>query len=173
LISRLIHIDRNDTQNVPNLQLRTLSLANFTKTRGIATLCLELFLHIFHGTQYQILSYGGHVRHCAMTLVRPSAKTLCNICRRDYALRVDAIKKQLPVRNKVSLTLDGWATANKLAISLVIAYYIDRICALSEGQLGFAEIDGLFYSRLESQQSMTGQGPTYWNMAAHTFEGRA
>jgi hypothetical protein len=30
-------------------------------------------------------------------LVLPSATTLINICRREYALTVDAIKKQLPL----------------------------------------------------------------------------
>jgi len=30
-------------------------------------------------------------------LVLLSATTLCNICRREYALTVDAIKKQLPL----------------------------------------------------------------------------
>jgi len=39
LTSRYIHIDRNDRQNVPNWQLRTLKLLNFFKTRGIATTC--------------------------------------------------------------------------------------------------------------------------------------
>jgi len=45
-----------------------------------------------------------------------SATTLSNICHREYALTVDAIKKQLPSRNKVSLALDGWTSTNKLAI---------------------------------------------------------
>ena len=40
-------------------------------------------------------------------LVLPSATTPSNICWRDYALSVDTIKKQLPIRNKVSLALDG------------------------------------------------------------------
>jgi len=40
-------------------------------------------------------------------LVLPSATTLSTICRREYALTVDAIKKQLPLRNKVSSALDG------------------------------------------------------------------
>jgi chaperone required for assembly of F1-ATPase len=58
-------------------------------------------------------------------LLLPSATTLSTICRREYALTVDAIKKQLPVQNKVSLALDGWTSANKLAIKSVIAYYMD------------------------------------------------
>jgi len=32
-----------------------------------------------------------------------SATTLCNICQRQYALTVDAMKKQLPIRNEVCL----------------------------------------------------------------------
>ena len=41
-------------------------------------------------------------------LVLLSATTLSNICLREYALTVDAIKKQLPSQNKVSLALDRW-----------------------------------------------------------------
>jgi hypothetical protein len=59
-------------------------------------------------------------------LVLPSATTLSNICRREYALKVDEIKKQLPIRDKVNLALDGWTSMNKLATTSVIAYYMDR-----------------------------------------------
>jgi len=83
-------------------------------------------------------------------LVLPSATTLSNICQREYALRLDAIKKQLPVRNKVSLALDRWTSTNKLAITSVIAYYMDRNWALLEVELAFYEIDRLFYSPFES-----------------------
>jgi len=58
-------------------------------------------------------------------LVLPSATTLLNICRREYAPTVDAIKKQLPSQNKVSLALDGWTSTNKLTITSGIAYYMD------------------------------------------------
>ena len=54
-------------------------------------------------------------------LVLPSAPTLSNIRRREYALTADAIKKQFPVQNKLSLALDGWTSTNKLAITSVIA----------------------------------------------------
>jgi hypothetical protein len=40
-------------------------------------------------------------------LVLPSATTLSNICQMEYALTVDAIRKQLPVQNKVSVASDG------------------------------------------------------------------
>jgi len=83
-------------------------------------------------------------------LVLPSATTLSNICRREYALTVDAIEKQLPIRNKVSLALDGWTSTNKLAIMSVIAYYMDRIWALREVQLAFDEVDHLIGSCFES-----------------------
>jgi len=83
-------------------------------------------------------------------LVLPSATTFSNICRREYALTVDAIKKQLPIRNKVSLALDGWTSMNKLAITSVIAYNMDRNWALGKVQLAFDEVDRLFGSRFES-----------------------
>jgi len=83
-------------------------------------------------------------------LVLPSAMTLSNICRREYALTVDAIMKQLPLRNKVSLALDRWTSTNKLAIMSVVAYSMDRNWALREVQLTFNEVDCLFCSRFES-----------------------
>jgi hypothetical protein len=83
-------------------------------------------------------------------LVLPLATTLSNICQRDYALTVDAIKNQLTLRNKVSLALDRWSSTNKLAITSVIAYYMDRNWALLEVQLAFNEFDRLFYSHFES-----------------------
>jgi hypothetical protein len=83
-------------------------------------------------------------------LVLPSATTISNICRREYALTVDAIKKQLPIRNKVSFTLDRLTSPNKLAITPVIEYYMDRNLALREVHLLFDEVDRLFCSRFES-----------------------
>ena len=83
-------------------------------------------------------------------LVLPSAMTLINICRRDYALTVDAIKKRLPSQNKVSLALDGSTSPNKLTITLVIAYFMDENLALCEVQLAFNEVDHLFLSCFES-----------------------
>jgi len=83
-------------------------------------------------------------------LVLPSATTLSNICQREYALTVDAIKKQLPIRNKVSLALDRWTSTNKLTIPSVIIYYMDQNWALREVQLAFDEVDRLFCSRFES-----------------------
>ena len=59
-------------------------------------------------------------------LVLLSASTLRNICQTEYTLTVDAIKKQLPSRNKVTLALDGWTLTNKLAITLVVANYMDQ-----------------------------------------------
>jgi len=63
---------------------------------------------------------------------------------------VDAIQKQLPIRNKVSLALDGRTSTTKLAITSVIAYYMDQNWALREVQLAFDEVDRLFGSRFES-----------------------
>jgi len=106
-------------------------------------------------------------------LVLPSATTFGNIRRREYAMAVDAIEKQLPSRNKVSLVLDGWTSKTKLAITLVIAYYMDRNCALHEVQLRFDEVDRRFLSHFESELRMIGQGPTHWSKASRTFEGCA
>jgi len=82
-------------------------------------------------------------------LVLPSATTLSIIYRREYALTVDAIEKQLPLRNKVSLSLEGWTSTIKLAITSVIAYYMDRNWALREVQPAFDEVYRLFCSHFE------------------------
>jgi hypothetical protein len=63
---------------------------------------------------------------------------------------MDAIKKQLPIRNNVSLTLDTWTSTNKFAITSVIDYYMDRNWALREVQLAFDVVDRLFCSRFKS-----------------------
>jgi len=61
---------------------------------------------------------------------------------------------------------------NILAITSVIAYYMDRNWALREVQLAFDEVDRLLCSSFESKLRMIGQGPTYWSKASRTFEGR-
>jgi len=106
-------------------------------------------------------------------LVLPSTTTLSYIWRREYALTVDPIMKQLPSRNEVSFALDRWTSLNKLAITWVIAYYMDSNWALHEVQLTFDEVDRLFISPFESYLRMICAGPTYWNKAIRTFEGRA
>jgi len=83
-------------------------------------------------------------------LVLPLAMTLSNIWRREYALTVDAIKKQLQSRNKISLAWDGWISTNELAITSVIAYYMDQYWALREVQLACYKVDRVFVSRFES-----------------------
>jgi len=83
-------------------------------------------------------------------LLLPSATTLSNTCRREYVLTVDAIKKQLPSQNKVSLALDGWISTNKLARTSVNSYYMDRNWASREVQLGFDEVYCLFFSAFKS-----------------------
>ena len=79
-------------------------------------------------------------------LVLPYATTLSNICPREYGLIVDAFRKQLPIRNKVSFALDGWTSTNKLAITLGIAYYMVWNWSLLEVRLAFNEVDRLFSS---------------------------
>jgi len=79
-----------------------------------------------------------------------SATTVGNIRQREYSLTMDAIKKQLPSHNEVSLALDGWTSPNKVAILSVISYYLDRNWALREIQLAFNEVDRLFFTRFKS-----------------------
>jgi len=76
--------------------------------------------------------------------------TLSNIYWREYALTVDAIKKQLPSRIKVSLALDEWISPNKLALTSGIAYNKDRNWALCEVQLVSDEVDRQCFSHFES-----------------------
>jgi len=104
-------------------------------------------------------------------LVLLSASTLCNIWWREYSLTVDANKKQLPSRNKVSLALDGWTSTNKLARMLVIVYYTDQNWALREVLLAFYKLDCNFFPYSTRQLSIIGQGSTYWSKVSHTIEG--
>jgi len=83
-------------------------------------------------------------------LVLPSASTISIIGGREYALTVDAIEMQLPLRNDVSLALNGWTSTNKLAITSVYANFMDRNWALREVQHDFNEVDCLFCSRFET-----------------------
>jgi hypothetical protein len=88
----------------------------------------------------------------------------------EYTLAVDAIKKQLRSRNKVSLALGRWISRNKLAISSVIACYMDRNWPLQALQLALDEFDSPFFFYFESSLRITGRGSTYWSMASRTFE---
>ena len=83
-------------------------------------------------------------------LVLPATTTHSNICWRGYLLTVDAINKQLLLQNNVRLALDGWISINTLAITSVIAHYMDRNLALCEVQLAFDEVDRLIISGFES-----------------------
>jgi len=79
----------------------------------------------------------------------PAASTVSNNCWREYSLTVDAIKKQFPSGNNVSLVLDEWRSMNKSPITSVIAYYIDRNWELREVQLAFDKVDSMLSSYFE------------------------
>jgi hypothetical protein len=83
-------------------------------------------------------------------LVLPSTTTLSNICRREFTLTVDAMKKQWPIRNKVSIALEGGTLKSKLAIMSVIACYMERNWALREVQIATDEVDRLVCFSFES-----------------------
>jgi len=74
-------------------------------------------------------------------LVLPSATTLSYACGRDHALSVDAIWKSLQSQKDVSLALDGWTSPNKLAITSVMAHYVEQNLALHQVQLTINEVD--------------------------------
>jgi len=82
-------------------------------------------------------------------LVLPSVIALSNICRREYAMSVDAITKQLPSQNNVSVACDGCTSTNKRAIMSVITYYMDWNWALHKVQCTFVEVDHLCFSGFE------------------------
>jgi hypothetical protein len=86
---------------------------------------------------------------------------------------VDAIKKHVPLLNKVCLASNGWTSMNKLAITLVNAYNMDQNWALREVQLDFDQVDRLFYSSFVSELRMIGEGPTNRSKDNCTFGGRA
>jgi hypothetical protein len=79
-----------------------------------------------------------------------SASTIRKICPREYALTVDAIKKQLPSPNEISLASDRGTSPNKLAIMTVVAYNMDQNCALHEVQHACIQVVHLFFSRFDN-----------------------
>jgi hypothetical protein len=54
---------------------------------------------------------------------------------------VNAIKKQLQSQNKVSSALDRWTSTNIIAVTSVIAYYMDRNLGFCDIQLACDEVD--------------------------------
>jgi len=72
----------------------------------------------------------------------------------------------------VQLWMD-WTSTNKHAITLVIAYYLDRYWALHEVQPTFDEVDHPFISFFKCSLQMLGQGPTHCRKVSRTFERRA
>ena len=105
-------------------------------------------------------------------LVLPSRSTLSNICRREYTLTIEAIINELPESNKVSLALDGWTSTTKLAITSVIAYYIDRNWNLKEVQLAFDEVCTPPISRGHTMKTnnLEGERKAYWRTTSRPFE---
>jgi len=82
--------------------------------------------------------------------VLPSTSTQSNICRREFTLTVDEIKKQLPSRNKVSLAMDLGTSPNKLAVMLGVAYYMDAHRALRKLQFALDKVDSQLFSLFQS-----------------------
>jgi len=93
--------------------------------------------------------------------VLPFASMWSMIWLREYALTVEAFKKQSLSRNKVSSALHVWTLKNKLAILSVIADYLDRNWALREVQIAFDEVNGLLFPSFKSQSRIISQGSIY------------
>jgi len=106
-------------------------------------------------------------------LILPSVTTVSNICWSEYELTVQAVIKQLPLRNKGILVLDGWISMNNLAITSVIPYYMDQNWALREVQLGWDDVNLPLFSGFAHELRMICQGWTYWSQGWCIFEGRA
>jgi hypothetical protein len=84
---------------------------------------------------------------------------------------VDAIKNPQVSRNNDRLGVDRWTLRNNLAISLVIAYDMDRNWALQDVQLAVDKVDRLLFSYFRNEILMIGQEATYWSLTSKTFEG--
>ena len=74
----------------------------------------------------------------------PSVSTLRRLLATEYEKTTKSIRDNIPEGQKVGLALDGWTSANKLAISSVIMYYISKSWQLKEVQIAFEEVCGLF-----------------------------
>jgi hypothetical protein len=83
-------------------------------------------------------------------LVLPSTMTVNRICQREYAKTLYATEKQLPSQNQVSLALDGWTSMNTQAITLVVAYCMNRNRAMCNVQMVFDDVDRLFFSAFKT-----------------------
>jgi hypothetical protein len=143
LISNYIHTDGNDIQNIPELEDKDFESSEFHQdTRNCYHMLGFVSAHI-PWNDISNLKLQQSYKALRDDLVLPSATTLCNICRPEYALTVDANKKQLPIRNIVSSAWDGWTSTNELPITSVNADYMDRNWSLREVQLAVDEVDRL------------------------------
>ena len=75
---------------------------------------------------------------------------LSNHCWREYSLRVDPIKKQLPSRNNVYLALDGRTSTHKLAITSDSDSYMDHNSVLRDVQPAYDVVDSVSFPYFEA-----------------------
>jgi len=131
-----------DSRNGPKIEpLLTLCELNTYHSTLEATDVVTAEFHQHTGNHYLILGFvlahipcnsiSQHVLHHSYNVIRcelalSCARTISNICCTKYSLAVDAIKKQLPARNKVSIALAAWTSMNTLGIILVIAYNMEH-----------------------------------------------
>jgi hypothetical protein len=89
-------------------------------------------------------------------LILPSATTHGIMCHTEHWRTVDAIMKQLPFCNRVTLCLDRWASVNKQSITSIIGYCLDSNCASRKLDLALDEVGAIFVYFFESWLSMIG-----------------
>ena len=65
-------------------------------------------------------------------VIIPSVSILCRLLAMEYEKTTNEIQDNIPEGQKVGLALNGWISGNKLAISLVIIYYISKNWELRE-----------------------------------------
>jgi hypothetical protein len=68
---------------------------------------------------------------------------------------VESIKQQLPSRYKVSSALDRRISTNKLALTLLIAYYVDQNWAVLEVQVACDKVECPVLSNFDSSLRIT------------------
>jgi hypothetical protein len=92
--------------------------------------------------------------------------TFSKLCRGEYALTMEVIKKQLPSQNTVSLALDDEKSTNKLIITSVVSYYMVGNWALGDVILSVDEVDRLFFPAFKRYLNMMCQGRIHCSKAS-------
>ena len=72
----------------------------------------------------------------------PSRSKLQRGLKKEYQKAIEQLTALFPKDTRVSIALDGWTAAHRVAILSIIAYHIDRNWNLVKSQLGFEQVKG-------------------------------